>query len=136
MHCCLKYLSIMNKDNITPFVATHPGEMIKDELRERKLTQKQLALETGIKPSVLSETINGKRPVSKNMALALEQTLGIPADIWMNLQTQYDLDSVRIAEGNNLRETVSVTIPVNDRNLLKEIARKFGRLECYKLLFR
>ena len=126
MHCCLKYLSIMNKDNITPFVATHPGEMIKDELRERKLTQKQLALETGIKPSVLSDTINGKRPVSKNMALALEQTLGIPADIWMNLQTQYDLDSVRIAEGNNLRETVSVTIPVNDRNLLKEIARKFG----------
>ena len=119
-------LSIMNKDNITPFVATHPGEMIKDELRERKLTQKQLALETGIKPSVLSETINGKRPVSKNMALALEQTLGIPADIWMNLQTQYDLDSVRIAEGNNLRETVSVTIPVSDRNLLKEIARKFG----------
>ena len=126
MHCCLKYLSIMNKENITPFVATHPGEMIKDELRERKLTQKQLALETGIKPSVLSETINGKRPVSKNVALALEQTLGIPADIWMNLQTQYDLDSVRIAEGNNLRETVSVTIPVNDRNLLKEIARKFG----------
>ena len=119
-------LSIMNKDNITPFVATHPGEMIKDELRERKLTQKQLALETGIKPSVLSETINGKRPVSKNMALALEQTLGIPADIWLNLQTQYDLDSVRIAEGNNLRETVSVTIPINDRNLLKEIARKFG----------
>ena len=126
MHCCLKYLSIMNKENITPFVATHPGEMIKDELRERKLTQKQLALETGIKPSVLSETINGKRPVSKNVALALEQTLGIPADIWMNLQTQYDLDSVRIAEGNNLRETVSVTIPVNDRNLLKVIARKFG----------
>ena len=126
MHCCLKYLSIMNKENITPFVATHPGEMIKDELRERKLTQKQLALETGIKPSVLSETINGKRPVSKNVALALEQTLGIPADIWLNLQTQYDLDSVRIAEGNNLRETVSVTIPVNDRNLLKEIARKFG----------
>ena len=126
MRCCLKYLSIMNKDNITPFVATHPGEMIKDELRERKLTQKQLALETGIKPSVLSETINGKRPVSKNVALALEQALGIPADIWMNLQTQYDLDSVRIAEGNNLRETVSVTIPVNDRNLLKEIARKFG----------
>ena len=126
MRCCLKYLSIMNKDNITPFVATHPGEMIKDELRERKLTQKQLALETGIKPSVLSETINGKRPVSKNVALALEQALGIPADIWLNLQTQYDLDSVRIAEGNNLRETVSVTIPVNDRNLLKEIARKFG----------
>ena len=29
-------------------------------------------------------------------------------------------------KGITLRETVSVTIPVNDRNLLKEIARKFG----------
>ena len=38
----------MNKNTITPFAATHPGEMIKDELRERKMTQKQLAAETGI----------------------------------------------------------------------------------------
>ena len=56
----------MNKKNLTPFVATHPGEMIKDELKERGMTQKQLAAETGIKPSVLSETINGKRSVSLN----------------------------------------------------------------------
>lgn len=122
----MKYLSIMNKDNITPFVATHPGEMIKDELRERHLTQKQLALETGIKPSVLSETINGKRPISKNVALALEQVLRIPVDIWMNMQTQYDLDTIRISERNNQNETISITIPIRDRNLLKEIARKFG----------
>ena len=117
----MKYLSIMNKGNITPFVETHPGEMIKDELSERHITQKKLALETGIKPSVLSETINGKRTVSKNVASALEQALGIPADI-----SQYDLDTIRISERNNQHETISVTIPVRDRNLLKEIARKFG----------
>ncbi len=116
----------MNKNTITPFAATHPGEMIKDELRERKMTQKQLATETGIKASVLSETINGKRSVSMNVALALEKALGIPADIWMNMQTQYDLDTVNIAERDNQRETVTITIPVHDRNLLKEVARKFG----------
>ncbi|MCR4773659.1 MAG: helix-turn-helix domain-containing protein [Prevotella sp.] len=54
----------MSKNNLTPFAATHPGEMIKDELKERKMTQKQLADITGIKQSVLSETINGKRSVS------------------------------------------------------------------------
>ena len=70
----------MNKNNLTPFAATHPGEMIKDELKERGMTQKQLAMEAGIKPSVLSETINGKRSVSLNVALALEKALGIPAD--------------------------------------------------------
>ena len=117
---------MVNKKNITPFVATHPGEMIKDELKERGMTQKQLATETGIKPSVLSETINGKRSISLNVAIALEKSLGIPADMWMNLQTQYDLDTANIAERDNQRETVSVTIPVRDRNLLQELVRKFG----------
>jgi len=116
----------MNKKVLTPFVTTHPGEMLKDELKERGMTQKQLAVETGIKPSVLSETINGKRSVSLSVAVALEKALDIPADIWMNMQTQYDLDSANIAERDNQLETVSITIPTRDRNLLKEIVRKFG----------
>lgn len=100
--------------------------MIKDELKERGMTQKQLAAETGIKPSVLSETINGKRGVSLSVAMALEKTLNIPADIWMNLQTQYDLDTAAIAERNSQRETVSITIPVRDRELLRDLSLKFG----------
>ena len=90
------------------------------------MTQKQLAAEMGVKPSVLSETINGKRAVSVHMALALEKALEIPADIWINLQVTYDLDVASIAERENQRETVTVTIPMRDRGLLKEIARKFG----------
>ena len=116
----------MNKKELTPFVATHPGERIRDELKERRLTQKKLAEQTGIKPSVLSETINGKRSVSLSVAVPLEKAFGIPAEIWMNLQTQHDLDTANIAQRDNQRETVSVTIPVSDRNLLKELVRKFG----------
>lgn len=116
----------MNKKVLIPFVATHPGEMIKDELKERGMTQKQLAAETGIKASVLSETINGKRSISLSVAIALEKALNIPADIWMNMQTQYDLDSANISERDNQRQTVSVTIPVRDRYLLQELVRKFG----------
>ena len=115
----------MNKKQ-TPFIATHPGEMIKDELKERGMTQKHLSELTGIKPSVLSETITGKRSVSLSVAMALEKALGIPAEIWMNLQTQYDLDSAQIAEREKQKETVSVTIPISDLNLLREISRKFG----------
>ena len=90
------------------------------------MTQKQLASEMGVKPSVLSGTVNAKRAVSVNLALALEKALGIPADIWLNMQTQYELDVASIAERDNQRETIKVTIPVRDRGLLKEIARKFG----------
>lgn len=116
----------MSKKELIPFEATHPGELIKDELKERGMTQKKLAEETGIKPSVLSETINGKRSISLNVAVALEKVLDIPADMWMNMQTQYDLDSANIAVRDNKRETVAVTIPMRDRNLLRELVRKFG----------
>lgn len=122
----LQYPSIMNNKAQVPFVATHPGELIKDELKERKLTQKKLAEMTGIKASVISETISGKRSVSMNMAVALEKALGIPAEMWMNLQTQYNLDTAGIADRDGRKETIPVTIPVQDRNLLKEIVRKFG----------
>lgn len=90
------------------------------------MTQKQLANETGIKASVLSETINGKRSISLNVAIALERALGIPADVWMNMQTQYNIDSANIATRCNKSEKVEVIIPVRDRNLLKDLARKFG----------
>ena len=122
----MKEGDIMNKKDFTPVIATHPGELIRDELKERGMTQKQLAAEMEITSSVLSETVNGKRAISVNMALALEKSLGIPADIWLNMQMQYNLDVASIADRDNQRETIKVTIPVRDRGLLKEIARKFG----------
>lgn len=121
----IKVVNIMN-DNLVPFIATHPGELLKDELQERGISQKQLSVMTGIKPSAISETIHGKRSVSKNMAVALEKALGISAEMWMNLQTQYDLDSANIVERDIQLETIPVTIPIRDHNLLKEISRKFG----------
>ena len=123
----LEDLYLYGKTNQTHTAeATHPGELIKDELKERKMTQKQLASETGIKASVLSETINGKRPISIRVAAALEKVLGIPVELWMNLQNQYNIDIANITSREKRKETVRVTIPVADRNLLRELAHKFG----------
>ena len=116
----------MNKKSTSPVYTTHPGELILDELRERKMTQRQLAELSGIKTSILSETIHGKRAISLNMAVALEKALGISADYWMSLQTQYNIDNAAIQGRKNKKETVSVTIPASDIGLLKEIAHKFG----------
>lgn len=109
-----------------PVFATHPGELIKDELHERDMSQKELAQQTGIKPSVLNEIIKGKRAISLKVAVSLEKILGISADYWMNLQMQYNLDTAAIEGRDNLKETVSLTIPIKDRNLLRSLAHKFG----------
>ncbi len=116
----------MSKKVLIPLAATHPGELLKEELKERGLSQKRLSEMTDVKASVISEVISGKRSVSLNMAVALEKALGIPAEMWMNLQTQYDLDSAGIAKRDVQQLTIPVTIPAQDRNLLKEIVHKFG----------
>lgn len=80
----------MIANNLTPDVAIHPGEMIKDELEFRGITQKALAAEIGLPASVLNEVLNGKRAVTTEYALLLEAALGIEADLWLRLQSDYN----------------------------------------------
>ena len=44
----------------------------------------------------------------------------------MNMQTQYNIDSANIAKRDSEHQTVTVTIPVRDHNLLQELVRRFG----------
>lgn len=81
----------MIANNLTPFEPTHPGELIKDELEERNLTQAKLAESIGVKPSLLNEIIKGKRGINTEMALMLEAALNIPADLLLNLQNDYNM---------------------------------------------
>jgi addiction module HigA family antidote len=74
-----------------PSTPIHPGEILKDELQARRLTQKKFAEIMDIPYTMLNEILNGKRPVSANFALMLEAALGIRAYIWNNLQADYNL---------------------------------------------
>lgn len=106
------------KTDITPFIATHPGELIKDELEERNMTRKQLSEMTGITTSVLSDTINGKRGISLSVALAIEKAIDIPAEMLMTMQSQYDVDMAKIEERS------SESLFSSARILLETLLRK------------
>ena len=80
----------MIANNLNPSEAIHPGEMIKDEIEYRGISQKALAAEIGVPASVLNEVLKGKRAVSTEYALLLEAALGIEADIWLKLQAEYN----------------------------------------------
>lgn len=73
----------------------HPGEMIKDEIMARGLTQKELARQMGVSYTVFNEILNGKRPITTEYALLLEATLGTNANIWIGLQADYNMQKVR-----------------------------------------
>lgn len=80
----------MIANNLNPSSPIHPGEMIKDEIEFRGITQKALAAEIGLPASVLNEVLNGKRAVTTEYALLLEAALGIEADLWLKLQSDYN----------------------------------------------
>lgn len=85
----------MIANNIVPSKPTHPGEILREELECRGITQTTLAKEIGIKVSLLNELINGKRAFSIEYSMLIEAALGIDADFWMNLQTAYDKGKVQ-----------------------------------------
>ncbi len=72
----------------------HPGEMIKDEIMARGLTQKELAQQMGVSYTVFNEILNGKRPVTTEYALMLEAALGTNANIWLGLQADYNMQKI------------------------------------------
>jgi HTH-type transcriptional regulator/antitoxin HigA len=115
-------------ENPAPFMAVHPGMMIKPELEERGISQKEFAKMLGTQPSHLSEVLNGKRALTTELAVKIENAIGLPAKILLSAQTQYELESTNNSTltDDNQHETIAVTIPVRDRNLLRELVRKFG----------
>ena len=82
-------------NNMTSSELIHPGEMIKDEIMARGLTQKELARQMGVSYTVFNEILNGKRPVTTEYALLLEAALGTSANIWLGLQADYNMQVVK-----------------------------------------
>lgn len=80
----------MIANNLNPSRPIHPGEMIRDEIEYRGISQKALANEIGISASILNEVLNGKRAVNTEYALLLEAALGIEADLWLRIQADYN----------------------------------------------
>ena len=78
----------MNND-LRPYMPTHPGEVLKDELQARGISQKKFSSLIGVSYTMLNEILNGKRPISADMSLLLEAT------IWNNMQSRYNLETAR-----------------------------------------
>lgn len=82
-------------NNMISSMLIHPGEMIKDEIMARGLTQKELAQQMGVSYTVFNEILNGKRPVTTEYALLLEAALGTDANIWIGMQAEYNMQKVK-----------------------------------------
>ena len=81
----------MIANNLEPFAPTHPGEILKEEIECRGISQKELSRQTGIPYTALNEVINGKRAITTEYALLIEAALGIESDFWLKMQMDYNI---------------------------------------------
>nr|WP_129734745.1 HigA family addiction module antitoxin [Parabacteroides goldsteinii] len=85
------------------FEPTHPGEVIKEELQYRGISQKKFAAITKVSYKTLNEILNAKKPVSTDFALLIEASTGINAEMLVNMQTRYNLQVARADKKNIMR---------------------------------
>lgn len=76
-------------------LAIPQGELLEEELAERGMSQIELAQRMGRPRQKINEIIRGKRAITPETALQLEQVLGIPARLWLGLETDYRLTLAR-----------------------------------------
>jgi antitoxin HigA-1 len=79
----------MIKQSIPP---VHPGVYLKELLDELKLSQYRIAQDLGIPAMRINHVVNGRRPITAELALRLGRYFGQSPRYWINLQGRYDMD--------------------------------------------
>ena len=59
------------------------------------LSANQLARDIDVPPGRISEIVNGKRSITADTALRLGKYFGVSPEIWLNLQSDYDMRLAR-----------------------------------------
>lgn len=102
------------------YIAVPPGATIKEQLQQRKMSQKEFAMRLDTSEKHVSRLINGEVILTPEMALKLEMVLGVPARFWNNLESSYREKLVKVQEENDMDED-------------KEILKLFPYAEMVKL---
>src|SRR5437016_3343301 len=72
---------------------THPGTILKAELlKQRKISQVQLARDLKVSFRRINEICQGKRPITLDTALRLSVYFGTSPELWLDLQRDYEME--------------------------------------------
>ena len=89
----------------------HPGEvLLEDFLKPLGLSQYRLAKDIGVTPIRINEIVKAKRSVTVDTAMRLGRYFGTSANLWLGLQTDYDLE-IAESQRERINQEVKVLVP-------------------------
>ena len=80
----------------------HPGGIVKDCIEDLGLSVTDAAKVLDVTRPTLSRVINGKSAISPEMAIRLSKAFGSTAEMWLRMQTAFDLAQAR-AQADSMR---------------------------------
>lgn len=80
----------MNVSDVVKSPVLHPGEILKEELKQKGIGQVEFAEKAGIPKNELNQIFKAKRSITSDVALLIGMALLGDADIWMQRQQEYD----------------------------------------------
>jgi len=85
----------------------HPGDiLLHDFMQPLKLSSYKLAKELGVTAPTVNEIVRRRRAVTAEMALRLSRYFGTTAQVWQNLQAQYDLEIANQKIGKKVERAI------------------------------
>lgn len=100
-------------------IATPPGTTIKEQLIDRKMSQKEFAARMNMSEKHISKLINGDVHLTPDVAVRLEMVLGLPAQFWSNLESIYREKLVRANEENEMDLDIELAKKLPYREMAK-----------------
>lgn len=77
---------------MTKVLPIHPDEHLAEFLEEYEITQYRLAKEIHVPARRINEIVKGKRGISVDTAIRLSRYFGSSPQLWVNLQSHYDIE--------------------------------------------
>lgn len=77
-------------------VPAHPGQILLERVMQPLgISRNQLARDIDVPVGRISDITNGKRGITADTALRLGRYFGVPPQLWLRLQAEFDLYTVR-----------------------------------------
>lgn len=85
----------------------HPCEIFAEEIDYLGMSPDQLARVLSMSTDEITRILEGQSAITASMALRLSRWLGTGPELWMNLQSQYELRSARQTFSEEIERTVT-----------------------------
>jgi addiction module HigA family antidote len=90
--------------------AIHPGEHLKEELRELGMSAAELARRLRVPTNRITAILNGRRAITGDTALRLAHFFGTTAEFWLNLQSLYEIRMAQRKAGKAIQALPTLRI--------------------------